>query len=505
MKPILIFAVILLLCIGMASSRDIWQGLTKPYADTLYCALGSCGGTSGNYTNASYISMFYFNKTEIAYNFSNYPTFSYLWENYLNESYIWDNYYNKTSMPASGGSVNGTTINPKRIGINIDGFRALTIRYNETAIFGQAVDSPTFSTGISSNFLLQTEDLATTWQKYNVTIVINNVADPSNTTFTADSVYTNVSATGVNIWRGYGRINQTIANVKNETWTFSVQAKTQGQTNVTHIYLSIGYDLNNTDGNQSATYCPIDREWRECVTTANITAQHSTVNFNIFTVNDTNISITWLQADMSPLSRNYYVAQTTAATYSPITARTAIRGPLAVSSTFSATSGTFSSAVTATSLSGTSYIASSKSAHASSIVGFDQFGKVDGAPTVRGDAAFYISNASSTTVTVGAWYFAGAVGGRISEAASGWHPIIGTLGLMPQLIADTAAARTNYTATLYIQNATYINASKGNYSMWIDDGRPRIDSNLTLTSSNGSMWNCGVSNVGVFSCVPTNW
>ena len=330
-------------------------------------------------------------------------------------------------------------LNAKKININIDGFRALTIRYNESAIFGQSVDTATLSTGISTNWLLQTEvlDNSVSWQKSTgVYAIANQVNDPSNISITAEKIITN--NTIASLYNGWGRINQSIANTALSPWTCSVQAKTIGATTNSNIILSIGTNIQDYEGNWTDTTCAIDTAWRECVVSTNLSSAHNFVSFNIYTTNNTNISLAWAQCDKSTISRNYYVAQTTSASYSAETARTAIRGALSVSGATSVSS------LTSGAISGSTLALSATTPATSTTYFKDYWFNSKGLAYIGG-----IFNTSTALMTVNYSATNLYVQGKFFNE-------IGTLGAKHPIVSSGIFASPTINSTIGTSNITYI-------------------------------------------------
>lgn len=94
---------------------------------------------------------------------------------------------------------------------------------------------------------------------------------------------------------------------------------------------------------------------------------------------------------------------------------------------------------------------------------------------------------TSGSLAVGASYGRLVIGtGSITEAASGTHPLITSLGIKPVTVTGGVATLTN-TATLYVESAITATVTGNNYALWADSGVSRFDGAVHLEGATGIM------------------
>lgn len=241
----------------------------------------------------------------------------------------------------TGGADRVTVNNVGNVGIGTtDPSAALQVANGTTAMFGY-IDSPFVSFGAYQNYLLQTEAFNTAnWVKTGIGAVAANTATDPKLVATAE----NIPAGG----SGTSNLSQIITNSTTGDWTFSVYLRSQAGTVTTDLRIDSNAPLTGTTKTVTLT-----TEWQRFAITQTISAAHTTKT--VFIVSGTNAISAWgAQLEPTNFARPYSGARTTVAlpavtTTAQINTALTTTGALTIAGALTgATSGAFSSVVTAT-------------------------------------------------------------------------------------------------------------------------------------------------------------
>jgi len=182
------------------------------------------------------------------------------------------------------------------------GFNPLEVSYfNKKFRIESFLESPFFSAGVASNYLLQTETFGTTWVNTGGTLTSNDATLLApNGTATAEKM---VARSGFST----DDIKQTITNNTTGNWVAGLWLRVLSGTGT----VSLVIDSGGTGGGQSGTpkVCSLDEKWRFFSVSQNFSVAHTTKTFRVIYGEQ---SIQLWGARMNPgLSCNAYRVATT--------------------------------------------------------------------------------------------------------------------------------------------------------------------------------------------------